>query len=184
MAKITPALSGLPSHNIANGGFRQPHHQISQSPVFLFEGIEGSIELIAVSGLDVPERRRPSGWQVHGFLPPVQKPKRSTLQSGSEKFLPVVEFSRRHGPGFVPAIPVFLGWTQPGRGCPGHRRAEATPSFGRLWASASDAVLQTAMPGHDDTARPASVCCSLGQALENESGSQKSEAMPLFSQSP
>jgi len=31
-----------------------------------------------------------------------------------------------------PAIHVFPAWKPPRRGCPGHRRAEATPSFGRL----------------------------------------------------
>jgi hypothetical protein len=41
----------------------------------------------------------------------------------------------------------------------GHRRAEATPSFGRLCpamtkASGSDAVLRTALPGHDDGELP------------------------------
>src|SRR5712691_5130467 len=32
-----------------------------------------------------------------------------------------------------------------------HRRSEATPFFERLWAKRSDAVLRTAMPGHDES---------------------------------
>src|SRR5665213_2333164 len=42
----------------------------------------------------------------------------------------------------------------------GYGRAEATPSFRRLWASGSDAVLQTAMPGNDDREKCDADCFS------------------------
>jgi hypothetical protein len=35
-------------------------------------------------------------------------------------------------PGLVPGIHVFIAEQQEERGWPGHRQAEATPSFGRL----------------------------------------------------
>jgi hypothetical protein len=41
----------------------------------------------------------------------------------------------------------------------GYGRAEATPSFGRLRASESDAVVRTAMPGHDQ--REIAICSRL-----------------------
>jgi hypothetical protein len=60
--------------------------------------------------------------------------------------------------GLVPAIHVFLGAAAIRRGCPGHRRAEATPSFGRL------------SPGMTNfTVKPYLMGCFLSQTLRMRS---------------
>jgi hypothetical protein len=56
-------------------------------------------------------------------------------------------------PGLVPGIHVLDSFHVKDVDGRDHGRAEATPFFERLWASGSDAVLRTAMPGHDDIRR-------------------------------